>query len=662
MRTNNQTTNKELGASGAAATAADIPNSVTEVDRRGPFPVPESFSRTLQQLDRSRAWLNGVQSPIVPTPSDFIRDEQYARKYYEGKDPQHFVRDEGGRHAIPVFDRKDLHRCLELLEAKKHLSPEQEEGLKGVIYGRAYGEFTWEGWKKLGERSGDPQSDELSQIVKRVSKERIDWAIAKATSLNERAGIRVMLARKSSESGFIDPEVVPSGPVLFIKGNPVLDPEVETPHFRGEVEDLMKVPEGAQTSRATFFLSDIHIKHGKAEERNFSAALESLAKTPPRRLVIGGDIIDARGFLAVCDRISHAIVQPEERHESMERDELDLLLSVAVSRRHSKIEGHLTPGEALSLRRQMIIDRMQAIRTQLPDTEISLLLGNHDMPRLETALPMRPEINQQGTYKICGVLLEARELPAVSLRNGQLSPDWLPSFRRDLRLALESKGGGEQRLMMFDMLTDAQMVKVARTFYPIKGEKIESLHEFFYYDESWANELQLDLKCIGINTLNKRSDKYYEVDLGSPDKPQKGLLSHQPLESGDNLNRVIREKPMISGGQTKWPEGTRFVVAFDQHAACSVIMDRDGSSVSVHQVGSLTPNSNPGQKFMCAVMDPDTGSLFHLTFADDDGELSELRLADYRQLQYILPTVDPKAPPALASTTGNFAQQPLTPA
>ena len=493
-----------------------------------------------------------------------------------------------------------------------------------------------------------------------VPKERIDWAITKVTSLNDRAGIRVMLARKSGESGFINPELVPSGPVVFIKGNPVLDPKVETPYFREQVEKLLTVPDGAQTSRATIFLSDIHIKGSWGEERNFSAALETLAKSPPQRLIIGGDIIDALGFKAVCDRIGRAIADPREYLKSLEKNERDLFLSVAASRLRSKIDGSLTPGEVSSLRRQMIIDRMQDIQKKLPDTKILLLLGNHDMPRLETALPMRQDAQQRRVHNILGVRLEATEVPAIGLRNGQLADGWLRSFRSDLRLALESNGAIEQSLTKFDTLTDMEMLKVARIFYPIKGEQLERLHEFFYYDEIWANELQQDLTCLGINTLNKRSDKYYEVELGTTAKPQKGLLSHQPLESGDNLNRVILEKAMISGGQTKWPDGTRFVVAFDQHAACSVIMDRDGSSVSVHQVGSLTPNSNPGQRFMCAVMDPDTGSLFHLTFADEDGNLSGLRLADYRQLQYILPQVDPNAPASLASTTGKLATPPLT--
>ena len=660
MRINSQSGRDSHPAGAAGAAVAGLQNAPSEADSRGPFPVPESFSRIRESLDRSKASLNGVQSPIVPTATDLLRDKDYAQKYYEGKDPQHFVRDEGRLYAIPVFDRKDLHRCLDLLEAKKHLNEEQVEALKNIIYKRAYGEFPWQEWSKLGRDGGDAQSDAFSEIVQSVPKERIDWAITKATSLNERAGIRVMLARKSGESGFINPELVPSGPVVFIKGNPVLDPKVETPYFREQVEKLLTVPDGAQTSRATIFLSDIHIKGSRGEERNFSAALETLAKSPPQRLIIGGDIIDALGFKAVCDRIGRAITDPREYLKSLEKNERDLFLSVAASRLRSKIEGSLTPGEVSSLRRQMIIDRMQDIQKKLPDTKLLLLLGNHDMPRLETALPMRQDAQQRGVQNILGVRLEATEVPAISLRNGQLSDGWLRSFRSALRVALESNGAIDQSLTKFDTLTDMEMLQVARIFYPIKGEQLERLNEFFYYDESWANELQLDLTCLGINTLNKRSDKYYEVELGTTAKPQKGLLSHQPLESGDNLNRVILEKPMISGGQTKWPDGTRFVVAFDQHAACSVIMDRDGSSVSVHQVGSLTPNSNPGQRFMCAVMDPDTGSLFHLTFADEGGNLSGLRLADYRQLQYILPQVDPNAPASLASTTGKLPTAPLT--
>lgn len=660
MRSNRPSGRDDHPAGAAGAAVAGLQDAPSKADSRGPFPVPESFSRILRSLDRSKASLKGVQSPIVPTELDFRRDKDYAEKYYEGKDPQHFVRDEGRLYAIPVFDRKDLHRCLDLLEAKKHLNEAQVEALKEIIYKRAYGEFPWQEWIKLGRDGGVGQSDAFSKIVQSVPKERIDWAITKATSLNERAGIRVMLARKSGESGFINPELVPSGPVVFIKGNPVLDPKVETPYFREEVERLITVPDGAQTSRATIFLSDIHIKGSWGEERNFSAALETLAKSPPQRLIIGGDIIDALGFKAVCDRIGRAIADPREYLKSLETNERGLLLSVAASRLRSKIDGSLTPVEVSSLRRQMIIDRMQDIQKKLPDTKLLLLLGNHDMPRLETALPMRQDAQQRGVHTILGVRLEATKVPAISLRNGQLADGWLRSFRSDLRVALECNGAIVQSLTNFDTLTDMQILQVARIFYPIKGEQLERLHEFFYYDESWANELQKDLTCLGINTLNKRSDKYYEVELGTTAKPQKGLLSHQPLESGDNLNRVILEKAMISGGQTKWPDGTRFVVAFDQHAACSVIMDRDGSSVSVHQVGSLTPNSNPGQRFMCAVMDPDTGSLFHLTFADEDGNLSGLRLADYRQLQYILPQVDPNAPASLASTTGNLPTAPLT--
>ena len=133
MRTNHESMSQEHRAGAAGAAAGAIPKSPMGVDSRGPFPVPESISRIRDQLDHSKASLNGVQSPIAPSVTDFTRDEHYARKYYEGKDPQDFVREESRLLAIPIFDRKDLHRCLELLEAKKHLSNEQEEALKGII-------------------------------------------------------------------------------------------------------------------------------------------------------------------------------------------------------------------------------------------------------------------------------------------------------------------------------------------------------------------------------------------------------------------------------------------------------------------------------------------------------------------------------------------------
>lgn len=656
MRANQRTQGQERTAEAAMADATG--HAIAAAQAQGPLPVPESLSRVRKQLNLAQSSLFvGVQSPIRPTESDITRDNEYANVYYDGKSPSDFVHGEGKLFAIPVFDRKDLHSCLELLQAGFHLSsPEQVEALKSIIYKRAFGEFSRAEWEKLGRNDGLARENLSAEILGLVPTQRIDWAIAKVTSLNERAGIRVMLARKPGETGFIDPEVVPSGPVVFVKGDPVLDPNLETRHFRAKVEELLRVPEGSATSRATILLSDIHIKQTANQERDFLAALERLAERPPARLVIGGDIIDAKGFQGVCQRINEAIRQPTEYSSVLEKDEVDLFLSVVDSRRGSAVEGDLTIDESLVVRKQMIIDRMRLIRNKLPNTETSLLLGNHDMPRLETSLPMRSEALEKSRHLIGGVNLEIDKIPTIKLEKGQLPPAWLATFRSDLSEVLHAHGASEDVVEKIGLLNDAQMVRIARIFYPIKGERLEDLHTFHYYDENWASEVQRELRGLGITTLNKRSDKYYEVELGTAEKPQRGLLSHQPLESGVNLNRVIREKPLISGGQTTWPSGTRFVVAFDQHAACSVIMDRDGSSVSVHQVGSLTPHSNPGQRFMCAVMDPDTGSLFHLTFDDGSGALSGLRLADYRQLQYILPTVNPQAPASLASTTGKVVQ------
>lgn len=593
----------------------------------------------------------------MPIPSDIVRDELYTKRYYDGKDPQEFVREENGINAISLFDRKDLYLCLELLEAEKHLPTGQVEQLKSVIYKRAYGEYTWETWGTLGENNGTAQPDSMSEILQSIPKDRIDLAIAKATSVHARAGIRVMLARKEGKPGYINPELVPSGPVLFIKGNPLQDPEVETPFFKREVEMLLKVPEGSRTSRAALFLSDIHLKRGKDSIAHFETAITTLAKTPPQRLIIGGDIIDAPGVLGMRTRINQALrnpgdlSNPGEVFASLEKDEQDLFMSVYLSRLGSHLKGEMTSAEFLAVRRQMIIDRIDFMRKKLPNTKISLLLGNHDMPRLDGALPMRPKATSREMF---GVLLELKDVPAIIIKDGLLSRQWLDTFRRGLREVLETKGASEQGLRNFDSLEDAHVLRLARMFFPIKGEKLEQLHEFFYYDENWAHQLQLDLECLGVEALNKRCDKYYEKDLGTVDTPQRALLSHQPLESGDNLNRVVREKPLVSGGQTKWPDGTRLVIAFDQHVACSVIMERDGSAVSVHQVGSFTTNSNPGQRFMCAVMDPENGNLYHLTFADEEGNLSVLSLAAYRQLQYIRPDVDPTAPLALGTSTGNM--------
>ena len=80
-------------------------------------------------------------------------------------------------------------------------------------------------------------------------------------------------------------------------------------------------------------------------------------------------------------------------------------------------------------------------------------------------------------------------------------------------------------------------------------------------------------------------------------------------------------------------------------------MDVAGAALSVHLVGSVTPKAKPGQRFMCAVVDPTDGNLYHLTFDDGEGKIAAPHLAPYQQINYIRPALDPNRPNSLSSTT-----------
>ncbi len=222
-----------------------------------------------------------------------------------------------------------------------------------------------------------------------------------------------------------------------------------------------------------------------------------------------------------------------------------------------------------------------------------------------------------------------------------------------------------------------------KDFYQVKGSKVEDLHKFAYYDEVAGERIQRILeRAGGIKPIGKRSDKYFELELDNPhydanyqagysdprakDRKIKVLLIHEPQEKGPNANRIWRDKEVISGEGTTWPNDVRLVIAFDQHTAGSVVIDVNGRPVNVVNVGSVTSNSNAGQNAMAAVLDLEgftdgtgQGNTYHITYEGLDGKIGPPRVPGNKQIQHV-PYVPDRTnrPDALQRTTDRSSVRP----
>ena len=578
-----------------------------------PLTPPESI-QLLKEASQSAAEEGPFSSMKIQFPStqDEVRDEAYSRKYYGVAQPHEMVREATNSFAIPRFDRYDLERCLDLLGGSEKLHPVELEALKVLIYRRAWGEFKDK--KTDWQTEASTQDPITTGLFRKYSASQIDAAICKATSVEQREGIRVWPYHASEkEPGYIDPQLVPSGPLIAIRGNPTLG-QGTAEFVRRRVKELLAQQPGQKTGEGTFLLSDLHVFGKFGESEIFKQVVGQLAKSPPARLLIGGDVIDAVGF----------------------------------QRRF----GQLSPDEQRIQRQKEICDCIKMLRDALPDTKILLQMGNHDSPRPEE-LSLQRGVKP---LKLLGVELGPHEVPRIKLENGRLPENWLADFRTSLfKIVVDKRESSGQPDVSGTLqgLDDQQLLPIVRQLFQIKGvqKSAETLRKFRYYDESFGDELKEPLKQLDVEVIDTRCDGYKVENLGTERNPLVFLIIHEPQEMGPNVCRMMLKKDTVYNQQTNWGPGIRGNIAFDQHSAGSVLMTDDGADVSYHLVGSMTPNAKPGQRFMCAVVDPQNGNLYHLTFDDGAGKIAEPHLAEYSQIHYILPELDPERPHALTVTT-----------
>ncbi len=686
--------------------------------------TPEHFQRLTGVGERV-----ATEKKTVPnadrafSPEEIARDQEYQDKYYGEKgSPASFVPAEIREDALPIFDRIDVANAVDALGGEGHFTPEQLNVLRPLLRARAHGEFGWNEWN--AKESTVTRALEAAGL--KLTRGDIDRAVTKATALDMRPGLRIIPPRHPGEKGYIDPELVPNAPTIFIKGNPVVRPEVEGSLTALEVQRLLTKAEGAKTAEGILALSDIHAGRPMNEEANLREVMAQVRQNPPATLIVGGDIIDAPSFGGLVGRINAALTDPAKR-AAMAPKEAALLEKVLRGRQG---KGPLSKAEVESVRRMRMTELVGIMATALPETNIIVQWGNHDLPRLDK-VPRKAA----PSASVAGFTLEAKDVPEIALTEGGTLPTWADHFKRDLLAtmkkggateeqldqvrkmrantvteaatkleiagfkltegelpkvsrnaegkptevwvedfraglyeAMKGKGATPQQLLAVKKMPPELVVQEAQKFYEVKGQidKVGEMTAFSYYDLKAADGIQTELGAAfpNVSFLGRRSDKYFTLTVGTKENPITILLTHEPQESGPNINRIYKEKPTVYGGQTSWPEAKRLVVlAFDQHAGGSVIGEierKDGDPIpaSVHMVGSLTPNSNGGQRLMGAVMDPATGNVYHITFDNGKGGVGPPEKAEYRQAHYVPPRLKPFRPSALGTTT---TEQPKTP-
>lgn len=616
-----------------------------------------------------------------------------AAAHYGGREPRDCV-DAGSRdQVIPFFDGVDLVNAYSLLP-RGEVNDDQRSLLLRILANRAYGRY--------GSEWGGDIPRQLREAGLRITPADIDRAITEATSLDARPGIRVMVPHAPGEPGYIDPERVPNGPLLILQGNPILSGATSRA-VRHRVEQLTRLEDGRRTTDAVMFLSDIHAGRPGGEERAFLETLDQLARNPPKMLVIGGDLIDAPNFNQRFDQLLTGyrwnrdgtrgdpltvaqLADVEAALSPSERNELNLIrMRRQIGNLRVGLIGGARFGERMStveieaLRDARFERYARLLREKLPDTDIRFQLGNHDLPRLAT-LPRRTDVRSKRIPELGNLEVSTDLLPDVPLADGRLGANtsWQSAFRERFAANLRavSPAAADRVLRM----PEQQLKNLMKDFYLLKGDKFDDLHRFAYFDEAAGERVQAILAGHGIRPIGKRSDKYFELEIPNPDYVEgvspasarftKVLLVHEPQDKGPNANRIWKDKAVVSGGRTDWPPGTRVVVAFDQHAAGTVAFQWDGNPVGYHVVGSMTPNSNAGQRLMAAVIDPrgygpggaGRGNLYHVTFDDGQGGVGPARIADAKQIQYVTPPPATGGEPrALGSTTAPPQERPVVP-
>lgn len=597
--------------------------------------------------------------PVLLARESAALDAELAGQIYPGGDPGSLLPAHQRNRALPLFDRLDVYNAMQFLGGRglslASLTSSQRRFLSDVLQRRGYGRYDWGQW--------DEVSRELTDLDLGISASDVDRAVAHATSLDVRPGIRVVPASRPGSKDYVNPEFVPNGPTLIIPSNPDVQGDGVGKTVAESVRRLLT--RDGNTAPGMVLLADLHVGRAGGEEANFRAMVRELARNPPSRILIGGDLIDAPAFARFVDRLngiledSSAVSAALKRAELSETERILFDKMVALRSKLNK-EGKLSPAEVRYLRRMRFEELLGYLREHLPHrdekgnvlTEIVFQFGNHDLTR-HAQLPRKV-----GTpVKRFGVELDRMDTPPIPLdRRGRLPEGWHEKFRADFAEVLEKKLKGDElgsALATLKGYSPTEVLGLAREFYAIKGQasKFQELSHFPYYSESEGRALAGMLGKLDVGVTGLRSDQYFHLDLADGSQL---LFAHEPQENGANINRIYAEKPAVSGGQTRFPRSARAVVAFDQHSAGTIIMDVDGRPVSVHMVGSLTPNSNAGQRLMAAVVDPATGNLFHITFDNGEGQVGPPRRADYRQLQYVRPTLDDNRPDSVAPNTANM--------
>ncbi len=612
-----------------------------------------------------------VRPKLVIDPERIAADEKakdaaYAKEYYSGRDHVALAPPDAKANALPIFDSIDVLNGIHALDLTGKLTPAQQALLSDLLRARAHGKYDWKQWSldKL-----DPNG-----VLKPLglTEQRLDAALVDATTLETREGVRILPVRKEGEKGYISPGNVPSGPMLFFQGNkPVQEKTTELVNLA--VQRLFTPLEGEKTGGGIMFLSDVHAGRATGEEGNFLAMADVLANHPPKKIIFGGDLLDAPSTGRLLELMNEVIAGKKESSLMGESDR-NIFNEIIAER------GGTRKGEPLSYPEQNLYRAkkfkflLDYLSSKVPNTEIIIQFGNHDLARLST-LPRR---KGSANGEIFGVGVAVTEIPQIALNDkGMLPKDWDKHFKADLQKVLVAKGAKPVVFAQLARATPEEMVELARQFYELKGlnKNPQELSEFNYYDEKAADFIRDYIKDNKqLSFLGRRSDKYFKLNVGTAEKPVYIMVTHEPQDSGPNMDRVDPAKPSVFGGQTKWEDNIRAVVNFDRHAAATIASQSavkagtnvvegeataDGkvlASKAFHVVGSFTGNSNPGQNMMAAIMETDadfgTGNLYHVTFAGGPGgKPTSPSKARYRQVQWVAPHLRIDAPPALGSTT-----------
>jgi len=547
------------------------------------------------------------------------------------------------------FGQADIEKVFSILaewELASSLSPEQKNTLASYLLKRAHGLKTdsQEALLRELEGNGIVLKDKAGNDV---TVEALDLAIASAVTTRNTQRIRVYpeyLAKKADNNKIPQPVVLFAGEGRVDTGKLKTPEEIEA--RRKRVEQLRDSGEGI------LLIGDFHLFRSDKENKAFERLLEQLKSKPPKKLLIGGDVVDSPGVLfkalpnlaarvAKGDRLPKLIETELARlAEILSKGEKlpEILNEPAVGLKPGKTPPEFTAESAARIRFALTVIELKRLKETLPDTDISYIVGNHDVPRAEflsrTSNATRVEFkNKSGKVSL--------ELPfTLSLEGGEMKKESLIA-----QLAQKNP-----------KLSKAQLEKDANLWFPlvkqafgIKGSSLNTLSEHRHYDLAFANWFTQRLRDFNVTTLI--------IDPAAPLQIGDTVISHEPQfqtrkrSEAPNLARLISPADNATGPIPRFNEFVRRAINFDQHVSASVIRSDDAGGFSNHLVGAFSAsNANPGQRYSAAILDPRTGELSHVSFFDGSSYFSDpsgmgivpYRLAPVTRVNYRYPSAIPK--------------------